>query len=279
MSPTESTPSAADLDAYRETQRKVWDSGDYGDVAERFTWAEGPVAVEAAAVGAGDRVLDLACGTGNVAIRVAETGAASVALDVAPGLLAEAGRNAAEAGVEVELVEGDAAEMPFESESFDAVLSVFGVAFAPRPADCAAEIARVLRPGGRIALINWTPEGMIGQTLKTIGAAMPKPPGFVQPPPQWGAPAQVEALFEGTGVALRSEIGNATFEHESAAAYVDMMAELYGPMLGARRKLEGEGRWDQLRSQVIELSEAANTASSGFAAAGEYLLITGRKSA
>ncbi len=277
MSITEGSPTPADLDAYRQTQRKVWDSGDYGDVAQRFTWAEGPVAVDAAAVGAGQRVLDVATGTGNVAIRVAETGAESVGLDVAPGLLEEAGRNAAEAGVEVELVEGDAAEMPFGSESFDAVLSVFGVAFAPRASDCAAEIARVLRPGGSIALINWTPEGMIGQTLKTIGAAMPKPPGFVQPPPQWGVHGQVEAMFDGTGVTIESELRNATFEHDSAAAYTDMMGEIYGPMVVARGKLEAEGRWVDVRAQIVELCEAANSSDSAFHAVGEYLLVRGTK--
>jgi SAM-dependent methyltransferase len=265
------------LDAYRGTQRTVWGSGDYADVADRYTWDHGPTAVEAAAIAAGDRVLDVAAGTGNVALRLAELGARATAFDVSPELLAEAGRRAEAEGLELELVEGDAAEMQLESQSFDAVVSVFGVQFAPRQADCAAEIARVLRPGGRIALINWTPSGMIGQVLKTIGGHLPKPPDFVQPPPLWGVPEHVAALFEGTGVETEGELSSAHFEQDSAAGWVDYMAEAYGPMLVARGKLAGA--WDGVRGELIEVCERFNTSADGFECDSEFLLSTGSKRA
>lgn len=265
----------SDLEAYREAQRGLWDSGAFDDVAKRFIWDEGDVVVERAGVGDGDRVLDIACGSGNASISAAQAGASVTGLDIAPDLLRIAAANAASEDVELDLVEGDAAELPFDDESFDVVISVFGIQFAPRQADCAREAARVLRPGGRLTLINWTPGGFIGQNLKLISARMPKPPGFVQPPPLWGVHDHLAELFEGTGVELETETATVRCDLDSGAEYADFMAENYGPILMTAKKLGDE--WTEARAELIELCDSFSVDPDRCVIDAEYLLATGAK--
>lgn len=258
--------------------RATWDAGDYAEVAERLVMPLGPVAVEAAAVRAGDEVLDVATGTGNAAIPAAVTGARVTGLDVAPGLIATARSRATAAGVQVEFVEGDAEALPFADASFDVVLSTLGVQFAPHHQQTASELARVLRPGGRIALCNWTPQGYIGRFFATLSPYMPAPPAGVSPPPRWGDPDHVTALFEGTGVTLSFARRTVDFRDRSPDAFVDFMATCYGPLVKARELLSGEGRWDDLRADLIALSAAMDEGTAGaFRTPSEYLVVTGRK--
>src|SRR6185503_6724140 len=132
----------------------------------------------------------------------AAEGAQVIGLDLTPELFETAWRRMDEWGVAVDWVEGDAEELPFEDESFDAVLSVFGVQFAPRHQVVARELARVTRPGGRIGLVNWTPEGLIGELFKIMGRYLPAPPAFASPPPLWGNTDHVRRLFGGDAVEL-----------------------------------------------------------------------------
>lgn len=265
------------LEDYRAVQKKLWDAGNYDNVAKRFTWAQGPVVIAAAAVSAGDDVADIACGSGNVAIPAAQAGANVTALDITPELLDAARENAAEAGVEIDFVEGDAAELPFADASFDVVTSVFGVQFAPRQSEVAAEIGRILRPGGRIALINWTPAGFIGQVLKTLSSHMPTPPDFVKPPPTWGVPEHVAELFDGTGIKLDNTTGNAQFSDSSSEGFLDFMTTYYGPTLIAKARLSEAGSWQDVQSELTDLADKFNSSDSGFEVASEYLLTTGIK--
>src|SRR5215203_558455 len=166
----------------------MWASGDYPSMVETFLTPLGPRLVEAAGIGPGQRVLDVAAGTGNASIPAAKTGADVVASDLTPELF-EAGRARAEAeGVELEWVEADAHGLPFEDESFDVVISSIGVMFAPHHQTAADELIRVCRPGGTIGLLSWTPEGMIGGLFRTIGP-------FAQPPPPWGGEAHLRDLL------------------------------------------------------------------------------------
>jgi SAM-dependent methyltransferase len=258
--------------------RATWDAGDYTEVAERFVMSLGPVAVDAAAVHAGDEVLDVATGTGNAAIPAAGTGARVTALDVAPGLLASARARAARAGVDIAFVEGDAENLPFPDAAFDVVLSTLGVQFAPHHERVAAELARVLRPGGRMALCNWTPEGYIGRFFAALSPYMPAPPAGVSPPPKWGDPDHVTALFEGTGVTLSFERRTVDFRDRSAASFIDFFAACYGPLVKARELLSAEGRWDDLRADLIALTEAMDEGTAGaLRVPSEYVVVTGRK--
>src|SRR5215204_2593255 len=159
--------------------RKMWASGDYPTMVETFLTPLGPRLVEACRVGQGTGVLDVAAGTGNAAIPAALAGAHVTASDLTPELL-EAGRARAEAaGAELDWVEADAERLPFEDESFDIVMSAIGVMFAPHHQIAADELVRVCRPGGRIGLLSWTPQGMIGDLFRTMGKFNPPPPAGV----------------------------------------------------------------------------------------------------
>ena len=134
-----------------------------------------------------------------------------------------------------------------------------------------------MRPGGTIVLANWTPRGFIGQFFKTISPRLPKPPEGASPPPLWGDEEHLRGLFAGTGVELEVEHHSVVFEHDSPTSFVDYMADDYGPLLKARERLEPEGTWAELRSDLIALCERSNVAADSFLAPSEYLLVRGRK--
>jgi SAM-dependent methyltransferase len=230
--------------------------------------------VRRAGVSEGDQVLDVACGTGNASIPAAEAGARVTGLDLTPELFAAARRRAADAGVEIEWVEGDAESLPFDDESFDVVLSTFGCMFAPRQDLAAREIARVLRPGGRIGICSWTDEGSVGDFFRTVSAHTSPPPPPIAPPIAWGDEDHVQQLFAGTGIELEFAREEVVFHFDSAEQYVSFYEEKFGPIVMTKRALEAEGRWDGLRQDMLALFEQHNTADG---LASEYLAVTGRK--
>lgn len=181
--------------ALKAKHRAMWASGDYPALAHDLIWSLGPRLVEAVAVQPGERVLDVAAGSGNAAIPAALRGADVVASDLTPELFGAGERRAREAGVELQWRPADAEALPFDDDSFDVTVSCLGVMFAPHHERSAAEILRVTRPGGRIGLLSWTPQGFIGRmfaTMKPFNA--PLPPG-AQPAPLWGDESHVRALF------------------------------------------------------------------------------------
>ena len=267
------------IDELKAAHRGTWESGDYTDVADRFVIPVGRAALEAADLGPGTDVLDVAAGSGNPAIAAAQTGARVTALDLAPSLLVIGRRRALDAGVDIDFVEGDAEALPFDDDSFDVALSVVGVQFAPRHEVAARELARVVRPGGRIVLCSWTPRGFIGQFLKTVAPRMPKPPEGVSPPPLWGDEAHLRELFAPAGVQFEFERRHTDFRYGSAAGFVDYMAYQYGPVLKARERLSRDGTWDELRHDLVALCERHHIGVDGFCAPSEYLLAVGAKDA
>lgn len=267
----------AELSEQKQQARAMWALGDYESVAEKIA-AAGRKAVEAAAVGDGDEVLDIACGTGNATIPAAQAGATVTGLDLTPELLERGRAAAAKAGVEVEWVEGDAEALPFDDESFDAVISVFGCMFAPDHRKAAAGIVRVLRPGGRLAICSWTPDGNVGDFFRTVASHMPPPPEGFQPPPLWGTEAHVRELFDGAGVALEFEQDEVEFRFESPEDATSFYEQRFGPVISAKAALEPEGKWEALREALLaEYADADTSGGDGIAFPGEFLVARGRK--
>lgn len=259
--------------------RKMWASGDYPSMVETFLLPLGPRLVDACEIGEGDRVLDVAAGTGNAAIEAAKRGASVVASDLTPELF-EAGRARAEAaGVELDWVEADAEALPFEDESFDVVISSIGVMFAPHHQAAADELVRVCRPGGKIALLSWTPEGMIGALFRAMGPFAPAPPPGAQPPPLWGGEDHLGELFGGR---VELEMLERDVLEVTAFArpddYGEHFKERYGPTIAARANAEKDGRAEEFDQALSELCGEWNLGEEDAARFEmEYLLVVGRK--
>ena len=262
----------------KRTHRAIWASGDYPAVAEVIDETPPRELLSRVVIAPGQDVLDVATGTGNIALRAAAAGAQVTGLDLTPELFATARRREWQYGVTVNWVAGDAEELPFPDESYDHVLSAFGVQFAPRHAVVARELARVCRPGGTIGLVNWTPEGQVGEVLRTIGRYMPKPPEFASPPPLWGSEQHVRDLFADTSVELEFARGLNPWIFDSPEHYVVFMETNYGPMLKARERLTAEGRWEECRREILANVERRNEATDGsLVMYAEYLIAIGRK--
>jgi SAM-dependent methyltransferase len=235
------TPATAvpDLTAIKARQQRTWASGDYAAVATLIV----PVAeslCEAADIQAGWRVLDVAAGSGNATLAAARRGALAVGVDYVPALLERGQARAVAEGLAVAFQEGDAEALPWPEASFDAVVSVFGVMFAPHQERAASELLRVCRPGGVVALANWTPEGFVGELFRVVGRHVP-PPAGLRPPTSWGEPDRLRELFGDAVRSLDVRRREFTFRFGSAAELVDYFRRHYGPTLKAFEALNGRG--------------------------------------
>jgi SAM-dependent methyltransferase len=193
-----------------------------------------------------------------------------VGLDLTPELMAEGARLAAQAGVEVEWIEGDMESLPFDGGSFDAVVSILGASSAPRHHVVADELVRVLRPGGRLVLCEWTHDGLMSRILATVARYLPPAPPFAMPPGLWGDEGHVRGLFAGAPIDLDFERGILELPpFDSPRADVEFHATRFGPLVRARSLAEADGRWPALRAELVPL-HAAHTAV-------EYLVTVGRR--
>src|ERR671914_924649 len=240
-----------DLLAVKQRQQQAWASGDFHAVGARIVLVAERL-VDAADLHAGWRVLDVATGSGNAAIAAARLGSTAVGVDYVPSLLERGRLRAAAEGLAVELVAGDAEALPFPDASFDAVTSVFGSMFAPDHEQAAAELLRVTRPGGTIALASWTPDGFLGDFFRTMSAHVP-PPAGVRSPMLWGGEAHLRDLF-GDGIAsLEAAERTFTFRFRSAEEFVAFFRTWYGPTLKAFASLEAEAR-EALERDLVALA-------------------------
>jgi SAM-dependent methyltransferase len=249
--------------------RAVWSSGNYDAVARGIAEVGGAV-VDAVGIRDGERVLDIGAGTGNAAIPAALAGGRVIGLDLTPEMFAAARERAAEAGVEIEWIEGDAEALPFADASFEVALSTFGVMFAPRHAVAAAETARVVRGGGRIGLATWTPEGTVGGLFRVIDRHLEA--DVDASPMLWGVEEHVRECFAGTGVELaferrRLELNPDIDVEEAVGFYLAS----FGPLVRARERLELVDGWDAAAAELVPAIENMMRTPP------EYLLITGTK--
>jgi SAM-dependent methyltransferase len=268
---------AVDVNAVAAKHRAMWASGDYAKLAADLVSPLGPVLVHATGIRKGDRVLDVAAGTGNASIPAAETGASVVASDLCPELLEQGSRLAAERGVELEWREANAHELPFSDDEFDIVMSCIGVMFAPFHQRAADELVRVCKPGGRIGLISWTPEGHIGQLWSAMKTYAPTPPSGAQPPPLWGQEDHVRALLGDRVTDVVTERRMLTVDaFADGAEFRDYFKALYGPTISVYRNIEGDPeRVAALDADIARVGDSVLSGSSVMQ--WEYLLLTARK--
>lgn len=248
------------LDGIKAKQQKTWASGDYGAVAA-LIHPMSEALVQAADLSAGDRVLDVATGTGNAAIAAARCRCEVTGVDYVPELLERGRARAAAEHLAVTFREGDAEALPGGDGAYDAVLSVVGVMFAPDQQQSAGELLRVCRPGGTIALANWTPDGFIGHLFRTVSRHVAPPPG-VRPPVEWGSADRLRELFGDRVADLRVTPREFIFRFASATELADYFRVHYGPTLKAFEALDDDaGRL--LHADLVELADRHNTATDG----------------
>jgi SAM-dependent methyltransferase len=259
--------------------RAMWASGDYPSMVETFLLPLGPRLVDACGIESGMRVLDVAAGTGNASIPAAQRGANVTASDLTPELLEAGSRRAEAEGLELEWVEADAENLPFEDGSYDVVMSSIGAMFAPHHQDVADELVRVCRPGGTIGLLSWTSEGMIGALFRMMGPFAPPPPPGAQPPPLWGSEAHLQDLFGDRvqfGTLEREDLEITAFERPRD--YGEHFKERYGPTIAARANAQRNGREAELDEALNQFCDEWNRGTPDDARfEKEYLLAVGTR--
>ncbi|MEU7612830.1 class I SAM-dependent methyltransferase [Micromonospora sp. NPDC049204] len=251
---------ALDFDAVKTRQQVTWASGDYGAVAA-LIHPISELLVTAADLSAGARVLDVATGSGNAAIAAARCGCVVTGVDYVPELLERGRQRAAAERLAVTFVTGDAERLTHPDGSFDAVLSVVGVMFAPDQQRAAAELVRVCRPGGTVALVSWTPQGFIGELFRTVARHVPPPPGL-RPPVEWGDEARVRELLGEAVGDLRAVRREFVFRFGTPEEFANFFRANYGPTLKAFEALPEERR-PHLHADLVELARTHNRATDG----------------
>ena len=261
-------PATTSLAAIKSRQQVAWGSGDYAIIGTTLQIV-GEMLCEAVDLRSTQRVLDVAAGNGNATLAAARRFADVVSTDYV-GALLERGRERAKADrLTVTFREADAEALPFEDASFDVVLSTFGVMFTPDQAQAAHELTRVCRPGGKIGLANWTPDGFIGQLFKTIGKYVPPAPG-VKSPVLWGSKAHLDTLF-GSQTPVAAQSKNFVFRYKSPAHWIEIFRTYYGPVVKAFATIDPEAR-EALEVELYALLDKFNVAKDGtLVVPSEYL--------
>jgi len=255
------TVASSELATLKTKLKATWSAGDFGQIAKSYVEGAEDF-VKRLNLKPGTKVLDVACGTGNLALPAARAGALVTGVDLAPNLVEQARENAKREGLRIQFDEGDAEALPYEEGSFDAVVTMFGAMFAPRPELVAAELKRVCRPEGFIAMANWTPGGFIGQMFKAVASRVAPPPGMASPV-LWGVPETVRERFrEGiSNLEMKPQTITFTFPF-SPAEVVEHFRVYYGPTNKASAALDENGQ-AALRKDLEQLWSEHNKATDG----------------
>ena len=263
------SPATVDFEAVKRRQQATWSSGDFAVIGTTLQIV-GESLAEAADIRAGERVLDIAAGNGNATLASARRFADVTSTDYVPALLDKASARASAEGLRVRFEVADAEALPFADASFDAVLSTFGVMFAPRQDHCATEMLRVVRGGGRIGLANWTPQGFIGRLFGVVGRHVPPPSGLASPA-LWGTPAHLERLFGPHARSISAVPRAFNFRYHSPAHWLQVFRDDYGPINRAFAALDA-GSQDALADDIASLLLEFNVAGpDSLVVPGEYL--------
>ncbi len=261
-----------DYTELRDKQQKVWSSGDYNKIAA-ITVPLSEHLVDHVGIAPETRVLDVATGTGHAALAAARRSADVVGIDYVPELLDIARRRATAEDLEVEFAEADAERLPYDDGSFDVVLSAIGVMFSADHDRAAQELARVCRPGGRIGVVSWTPEGFVGGILRTVGKHV-APPAGAQPATRWGTEAVVAELLGDRVSDVDSVTAAVTQRFTDAEAFADLFLTYYGPTYAAAGRLDEEGR-AALRADLVALGNSYDRGQgTGLVVDWEYRIVT-----
>lgn len=249
-----------DFTAIKTRQQAAWGTGDYALIGTTLQIV-GELLAEACDLKTDEQVLDVAAGNGNATLAAARRGCRVMSSDYVGKLLERGAERAAAERLDVRFRIADVEALPFEDASFDAVLSTFGVMFAPDHARSAAEMARVCRPGGRIGLANWTPDSLIGRMFKVLGRYVP-PPAGVKPPSLWGTEAHVRELFGSAASRIECTQRDFNFRYRSAAHFIEVFRTWYGPVNKAFAAQTPE-QADALSGELVALLESLNRAGPG----------------
>jgi ubiquinone/menaquinone biosynthesis C-methylase UbiE len=258
-----------DLAALKTRQQATWSSGDYAVVGTTLQIV-GEQLCESLDVRAGQKVLDVAAGNGNASLAAARRWCEVVATDYVPALLGRARERAAAERLKIEFQEADAEALPFAPASFDAVVSTFGVMFTADHDKAAAELVRVCRPGGKIGMANWTPEGFIGQIFKTIGKHLP-PPAGVKSPALWGTRARIDEMFGSHASAIQAEPRHFVFRYRSPEHWLQVFKTYYGPLLKAFAALEPAAQAALESDLIAQIDRFNRSGDAGMVVPSEYL--------
>jgi ubiquinone/menaquinone biosynthesis C-methylase UbiE len=271
MTNTTTNTTTIDYEAIKQRQQGTWSSGNYAVIGTTLQLV-GESLCEAVDLAAGERVLDVAAGNGNASLAAARRGAEVTATDYVPALLEAACARATAEGLTLAVREADAEQLPFADGTFDVVLSTFGVMFTPDQERAAAELLRVCRPGGRIGLANWTPEGFVGQMFKIVGTYAPPPVG-VRSPLEWGTEARLAELF-GDGVQeLGARRQQFVFRYRSAQHWLDAFRTYYGPTYKAFGALDPDA-YQSFTDEMLRLAWHHNTSiTNALRIPAEYLQV------
>lgn len=257
------------IDIVKDKLKRTWTAGDYGLIA-RGLEQSAKAFLDSVSIPEAARVLDVACGTGQLAIPAARSGAKVTGIDIAGNLIAQARERASNEGLAINFEIGDAEDMPYADAAFDVVISLIGAMFAPRPERAASELLRVCRPGGRVVMGNWTPEGLVGDSFRIIGKYVP--PSGIPSPLLWGEESIVQERF-GEGVSeLRLTRCNLHFDYPiTPSQVVSHYLDYFGPAKRAAEGLDAEDR-NALRADLERLWSGNNTATDGTTQADAEIL-------